>query len=446
MKILCHVGPNCKDLFKYISKGFSENAEVVFLSGYYQIDETNFSASYHRLVNSVTADFEIQNEDIDIIERCRLLRSLDKKTALRHILATRICINQVLDSFKPEYIFSESIDQFLTDILCSEAKKRDIPFIGLIRTFVNGYIRISSKGEHTIIRDPDKTEVDEVLETLLSNNYIPSNLKSIKTNLKRRYLNIWVKNLFKVPFFEICRLLKFQKYNYHFWATIVVTKKYYFHLFPKLSIGSDDWQNSLIEKNKKIIFIPLQHVPEATVDYWCDDTYQIRYEEVLFKLISKLGDDYTILIKEHPGVLGFRKPKFYSKLAVQKNVVLCPTYVSAQDCINKSDAILVWTGSIGFESLLRGKPVLTLSIPYYTNGVGIMKINLDTDINNITQFISNTAKTIVQRDCQENVTKYLLSGLFKGTFRNDGTFSESSKDHIDEAVKLGNQLALFYGV
>lgn len=446
MKILCHVGPNCKNLFKHILNGFYDKAEVLFLSGYKESDESNFPHSYYNLVtqyNITNVHVCVSDEDKDIIERCRLLRSLDFKIAHRHVIATRICINGILDNFNPAFIFSESVDQFLTDILRSEAKKRDIPFIGLIRTFVNGYVRISARGEHNIIRKPSSIEIDEVLRDLSSNNYLPSNLKSIKANLISRYLTIWAKNLFKIPYFQTLRLFNRNKYNYHFWGTMVVTKKYYFHLFPIFNLGSIKWELSLKKSKKKIIFIPLQHVPEATIDYWCDEVSPINYTSFLFRLLEKLGDDFQILVKEHPGVLGFRKPSFYSDLRKMQNVIVCPTEVQAQECINVSDAVLIWTGSLGFESLLRGKPVLALSTPYYTNGTGMLKIDLETKLSEIIKYIDDGKQYIITREDQNKFVEYLLSGLFKGTFKNDGSFDNDSIEDTADAMHLGKVMAKY---
>jgi hypothetical protein len=330
----------------------------------------------------------------------------------------------------------------LTDVLYLEARKRDIPFLGLIRTFVNGYVRISSRGEHNIVRNPSISEVNIVLDSLIQDNYVPENLISIKRNLAKRYMVIWLKNLFKIPFFGFSRLLKYRKYYYHAWASLVVTKKYYFHLIPTFNVGNFNWEHEIKVRKKKVIFIPLQHVPEATIDYWCDDIQQINYFDYLIELIKRFQDNYTILIKEHPGVFGFRKSEFYKKLGLLSNVVFCPVNVAAQACVYNSNAVLVWTGSIGFEAILRGKPVLALSLPYYTDGQGILKISLETDLKTIDEYI--TIKTNnVKREYQKNVTKYLLSGLFKGTFRNDGSFSEQSQAHVIEAMNLGEQVAKF---
>ena len=49
----------------------------------------------------------------------------------------------------------------------------------------------------------------------------------------------------------------------------------------------------------------------------------------------------------------------------------------------------------------------------------------------------------MKRDYQQNLTKYFLSGLFEGTFRNDGSFSEQSQAHVLEAMNLGEQVAKF---
>src|SRR5690606_8161969 len=98
----------------------------------------------------------------------------------------------------------------------------------------------------------------------------------------------------------------------------------------------------------------LQHVPEATVDYWCNDLSVIEYERTLLEVVTHRSSDFHFVIKEHPNVLGMRHPALYDKLNTIEGVTICPTNVNSNTLVAASDAVLVWTGSVGFEAALRG--------------------------------------------------------------------------------------------
>jgi hypothetical protein len=188
----------------------------------------------------------------------------------------------------------------------------------------------------------------------------------------------------------------------------------------------------------------LQHVPEGTIDYWCDDLSVIDYHNYLIKLITKLSKNFVILIKEHPGSIGFRNPKIYKKLKVNDSIVFAPISYSSIDCINLSDAVLVWTGSIGFESALRGKPVFTVSNPYYLFGERFMRSSIDVEINSMLNFIEKYSNNNITESEQYSMVSFLLNSFFLGTFRNDGSFKISNPKHIAEATDLGNNIYKYY--
>lgn len=444
MKILCHVGPNCKDQFEVIAKGLSVSSEVFFISGFSQVDAVGFARTYHNRVESWDKNISQppSDEDIDMIARCRLLRSIPLNEAMIHIAATKEVTGEILDAIKPDFVLCESIDQFFTDILRIESERRNIRFIGLIRTFLNGYFRISARGEYVWSRKPDPEEVELMLSKLLQDSYLPSNLISIKKSLLSRYIKIWFPNLIKVPYFHMKRILTGEKFVYHYWATKLTTQQYYFHFLPKFKIHDDNWQEKLSKNVNPTIYIPLQHVPEATVDYWCDSLNVIDYEKTLIDFINKLSKDFNFLIKEHPGVLGFRKPSFYSKLSKLSEVTICPTGLPSQVCIDYAAAVLIWTGSVGFEAALRGKPVLALSNSYYSSGDHFFKIDRGTDIGEIKQFIESNNH--IAKSEQLVMMSHLLSGFIKGTFKNDGTFDKDNKEDVRDAYQIGKELAALY--
>ncbi|WP_193222162.1 hypothetical protein [Alkalilimnicola sp. S0819] len=437
MKILCHVAPWCAEQFKVIAEAVSPDADIQFISGFRQLDRTGLVETYYRNVAADRGD-DPDERDEETILRCRLLRSLPAEQARRHCSAMRGAIREVLLREKPDLIICESIDQFLHDILFQEADRQGVLAVGLIRTFVNNYFRFSARGEFQVVRSPEEAEIDEVLSLLTDARYIPKNLVPLKASLTKTYFRIYLSNHLRVLYFGLKRLLTGQRYNYHYWSSYKTTRELYAHLIPKRSFGDEDWRERLRRSSKPVLFIPLQHFPEATVDYWAEDTAMVDYPRRLLEFMERLAGAFTLLVKEHPGVWGYRKPAFYRQLeAVSGDVICAPTPTKGQECIELSSAVLVWTGSVGFEAALRGKPVLTTCTPYYATGPRFQKITLQTPLADILQFVRQTEANPITAAEQRDLIRHLLSGILPGQFKNDGSFDAGRADDIAQARRVG---------
>jgi hypothetical protein len=445
MKILCHVDPWCIDQFKTIAGAMASDAEIVLVSGYRKIDQTGLSRSYYGYVDGAEdLDGWADARDAEVIARCRLMRSLDPKSAHRHVRAMRRAAREMLASVRPEIFLCESIDQFLHDVLFQEANDAGVASFGMIRTFVNGYYRISERGEMRPVREPPQDEVSAIREKLSTDHYIPSNLISLKRSPLFTYLRIMVSNNLRVAAFFLRRHLSGEKYNYHYWVSERGTREQYQHILPRRTFGTANWREELASVKRPIVYVPLQHFPEATVDYWADDLKEVAYPQRLYAYIDKLRQDYHVLIKEHPGVWGFRKPSFYRPLEGLENVTICQTGEPSQNCLAASDAVLVWTGSVGFEAALRGKPVLTVCAPYYATGNRFMRIALETSPAEIGSFISRCTSSPIEQEEADKLVAHLMSGLIPGRFQNDGTFDPGNQKDVEDAARIGRDLRRVY--
>jgi hypothetical protein len=336
----------------------------------------------------------------------------------------RIMIKNLLNSLKPDIIIMEIIDSYLHDILAQEADMLKIKKYAFVQSFINGYSRMSIRGELNYYRDPSKEEVNRVLISILNKNYTPNYIVKKKNNLFIAYAKTYIGNILRVAYFFIIRIIKNEKYNYHYWTSLKSNLHINFHIIPRLRIGNNNWKNIIKKSKKPIIFVPLQHYPEATIDYWCEDIKMVDYENQLIKLIKKLENDFQILIKEHPATWGNRKPSFYKKLKESSTeIIIAPTKISAKECIQNADAVLIWTGTVGFEAALEGCPVLTIANPYFNHGKRFLKIDNETQIMKIKEFIITINGDKINYNEQYEMVNNLLKGLIKSEYKIDGTFN-----------------------
>lgn len=439
MKFLCHAGPWSDVYLSSIVRSISAKNICTILSAHKKVDESGVWDFYYKFLSEYRdLKFLATAEDEDIIVRCRLLRNIERDESLLHLNSMRDAIRIVFDRYKPDIVLSETIDSYIMDLMYFESLKRDIPFIGLVTVFVNGYFRVSARGEHNRLRTPDAQEVSEVLQVLENKSYLPDFVKKDKKNPKFSILRKWLRNIIKIPYFFLKRHISGDFYNCHYWQSFIVSKQW-FHFRPRFEIGDDKWLESLSAVNKPIIYAPLQMVPEATVDYWCATTDVIDYDKALLGFIDN-HQELHFLIKEHPNVIGYRNPCLYDRLSKLVNVTICPTQVESNSLFDHYSAVLVWTGTVGFEAVLRGKPALCFSHPYYfPNGEYFKLIRLDTSSADIIEYIDQFESGLSVEQ-KRDLVSHLMSGVDKGRLIVDGSWDPSSDSDNREMVLLADSL------
>jgi len=443
VKILCHAGPWSDEYLEYISLRMFPDANVLILSHHRTTDKSGLCNRYYALVAEKAPIFKsnLSRNNQEIIARCRLLRSIPIKEAEFHLEYMRTSISEVLTSFSPDLILSETIDSYIMDLLEEQSSFRKIPFIGLVKSFINGYFRISSRGELCPVREVSQDEVNEIYEMLVGREYRPNLVANSFNSHKKKIALRWFRNIIKIPYFFLKRyIFSFdEKYNYHYWATQLISMQW-FHLFPQLSLGIKNWNEELVKVNKKIIYIPLQMYPEATVDYWCQDIEYINYNELLYFFIEKFKDNFHFLIKEHPNVQGYRNSKVYKKLQDFPNVTICPTLTSLNEILPFIDAAFLWTGSLGLELALKDIPVFTVCRPYYMFGKMFLQIKKDSLATEIISFIENKKKQPIEE--KKDILGKILEGNLKGELIVEGNWNIDNEKHKKLADEFSSSLKM----
>ncbi len=110
-------------------------------------------------------------------------------------------------------------------------------------------------------------------------------------------------------------------------------------------------------------FFPLHTEPEVTLlVYSRPYTNQI---EVARNVARSLPVGTTLLVKEHPAAMGKRPLAYYEKLLQIPNVRLADPGVPPAQYLDQADVVATIAGSVGFEAIVRRRPVVTLGhTPY----------------------------------------------------------------------------------
>ncbi|WBU40026.1 hypothetical protein [Marinobacter alkaliphilus] len=399
----------------------SEHSDVD-QSGFFKYFYSYFEES--KKYSNILPYIEFDNDEVSsIVIRCRLLRSIPYSLALQLIFSASNAINQVLDEQHPNYVLSVTVDSYIIDLLARLSRKKGARFIGLAPTFVNGYFRITERGEKAVNREVSADEVESVLAMLTDQKYKPQWLAPDRGTIRKKAVKLWARNLVKPMWFAFYSRWKNDPLNAHYMTTDIVSRRY-LSLFPRLynEVGKvADVQTAIEKDTRTSVFLPLQMSPEATIDYWSSDLSWIDYEEKILSTVKRQSEKHLFIVKEHPNVFGFRTPGFYDELRQINNVVLVNPEVSSNDLLQICDSVLVCTGTVGFEALVRGKAVFSSSEPFYAEP-SVFR-SLDDEVGDCHVYAPS------------ELVEYLLSGFLPGTFNNDGSWGNDLK-----SGKLNNEV------
>ena len=118
---------------------------------------------------------------------------------------------------------------------------------------------------------------------------------------------------------------------------------------------STDWA-ALSEES--FAFYPLHKEPEVTMLVY--GRHCLNQIEVIRNLARSLPVGMKLVFKEHPVAIGYRAKSYYEALLAIPNVVMVSPEMDAKKIIEKAKLVAVISGSIGFEAILRQKPVITM--------------------------------------------------------------------------------------
>ncbi len=443
LKILCNVSTWNNDLIQIIANQFGSDLSITKISNNANIDKTKVKDYF---VENLSQNRDNLNKigDENLIQRDRLLRVQNIYESKKVIQSMRDSIVKFLDENEFDILITESVDNFFHNILVEESIKRNLCVISPLLTFLNGYFRLSIFGEKYNLNEPSLDEVKNASSELLKDKYTSYYLEKNYGKTFSTYFKNWLKNNLRYYFLRMKSFFDGKKYIYHN-KTYKSVDFYSRNIFFKIPFEDNNWKFKMRTDTKYIIYFPLQYYPEMTIDYWTKDVKIIDYLSSSIKILKKLSQDFKIIIKEHPNCLGSRKNNFYDQILKEiPEIIFIPTNVHSNECLKFCDAILTYTGTAGFEGLLRGKVLLTLSSPYYCYGKRFKKINLLTKNSEIIKLIEKNNKNPILKDEQNKLIKNLLKGFLKGTFRNLGDFNSNNEKHLLEAIELGKTLKNVY--
>lgn len=199
-------------------------------------------------------------------------------------------------------------------------------------------------------------------------------LKRLIKSTRNFFFRLWI-NSKRKPFVMIFKLI-----NPLVWLRLIFriikqqVVKYDFEIsYKMLSINPD--------LSKPYVYVALQYQPELSTSPLADAFVD---QQLIVYMISKHSPkDVLIYVKEHPKQTSFcREKSFYKDLLSTNKVVLVRKETNTFELIKNSIAVATSTGTAGWESLFRGKPVLMFGSYIYQFADGVFNIKTNADCIN----------------------------------------------------------------
>lgn len=112
------------------------------------------------------------------------------------------------------------------------------------------------------------------------------------------------------------------------------------------------------EKVEKFVYFPLQVQPEATIDVQAPYfTNQVEFARLV---AMSLPGDYTLVVKEHPAMVGFRPPDALDKLARTANIKLIDFRIPSEKVLQRTALVVSPSSTTIAEAAFYNKPAIQL--------------------------------------------------------------------------------------
>ena len=142
-----------------------------------------------------------------------------------------------------------------------------------------------------------------------------------------------------------------------------------------------------------IVFFP-HYQPEATTSP--GGNIFVNQQLCVEVLLKHTPGDVLVYVKEHPHQYmghteGFRgrTAQFYKDLKEHPRVRLVPFELNSFELIKNAKAVSTVTGTVGWESIVQGKPVIIFGTIWYERYSGVLRITDEGSASKIEDFINN---------------------------------------------------------
>jgi hypothetical protein len=410
-------------------------AEVTVLSDLRGEGDWSLVDDFYRFMrrdDSAGVALERFGEDgcVDIIMRCRSLRSLDRALALKMIGGMTQAFEAAFDRLAPKLIVSFTMDRYVMDVMDRVARARGVDFLEMTASSIPDQIIFHRRGEPVRLREPSSEELSEAVEVMCSESFLPVYVKNAKKFSITRFWQVYMYFTVRGAFFNVWRYLQRDRFNLHY---IDALKRLKHKVRPRdvavLRLLKKDWEARLeaVPKQRRV-FYGLQLFPEASMDYWLRSRDMLSHDDVVVRYCEVLGNaGYHTFVKDHPLQFGFRRRELFDRLSRLSSVTCVPYEVPANYLIEKCDVSVTFTGTIGFQAALAGLCSIVTE-PFYADEEHYIHVRDFDEIGGIVERIEKWRRPADLDAARHEIVRKLVAAGMTGNYF---TWSKFDPDHED---------------
>ena len=162
--------------------------------------------------------------------------------------------------------------------------------------------------------------------------------------------------------------------------------------YKKLLKSTYEKKAQRLDLDKPYVCFFMHYQPEAT-SCPAGDIYVDQYLAIE-QLASVIPIGWNLYVKEHTSQFNIigegQKSRFehlYSDLEKINNVKLISLEENSFELIDNAEAVATLTGTVGWEAVVRGKPVIVFGLTWYEDCYGVLKVRESKDLDSIKGFI-----------------------------------------------------------
>jgi hypothetical protein len=323
-------------------------------------------SQFYKALDAGLRSEELDTDDVvEIVDRCRLLRNIERAQAEKLVHAMAIALAHHIDAFRPDALISQMVDEYVSHTFAILAKKRGLGYLGYCAGYFPGtsLLLADAHGRPYNWRATNENEISERLERVSGVTFRQTyNLgagyswgQHLKSMLRYRVKLLW---------FALRGRVENDPWNLHYRVTPFIAERRHLRDFPSSGLFSENWQADIDALRRqrtgaKIIYMPLSYFPESTIDYWVLDKRMIDYAAMIQRIAATLSRDHIVVVKEHLHMMGARDTNLLKALNGMDGVVSVPPLELSNAVVAEADTVLLGSGSPGIEATIRGKPVVT---------------------------------------------------------------------------------------
>ena len=165
--------------------------------------------------------------------------------------------------------------------------------------------------------------------------------------------------------------------KYSFWAPLHETVQKIMKLIRKQYLRRNNLFQSPVESEKYVLFL-LHKEPEASTFFKSPFFVDQRY---LIEIIAKsLPIGYLVYVKPHHNDFGDKPLSYFKKMICRPNIRMLMMNLNSQELVKKSAAVITISGTVGWEGIILGKPVITFGRVFYNHFDQVMHVRDVTEL------------------------------------------------------------------